>query len=900
MNRKKLFLIDGSALIYRAFFAFSNRHLKNSKGQNTSAFFGTVNSFLKLLQDFDVEKVCISFDRKEPTFRKDISKDYKANRPPMPQELAEQLKPIKDFFDLSGVISYSKAGFEADDILSTLAARYKDKYDIVIVTGDKDFCQIIDDNTTLYDPFKRKRMDSAYVKDKYGIKPSQFLDYLALVGDSADNIPGVKGIGPKRAFKLLSEFSNLEEIFDNIDKISAKSIKNKLENNKDEAFISRKLAKIIKDVPLDVDISKFAFSPQNLKNTADLLKKYEMTSVMKKINKDFLSKNEKIELSEAKKIKYETHLINNRESFEKLIEKIRSVQVVAIDTETTSENPIVAKLVGISICIDIDNAYYISLNHTLAANLEVDFVITKLKETLEDKKLVAHNFKYDKIVLEKYGINFENKIFDTIIASYLIRPDLMRHNLDKCVKDQFDFKMTPISDLIGKGKNQKSFAIVEQNTAARYAAEDAYFTFKLFPLYEKKLNDLELMELFEHIEIPLIDVLSDMERNGVHLNENILKEISKKISRKIGKITKEIYSISGKQFNINSTQQLSKVLFEEMGIKPIKKTKTGYSTNNAVLQKLAEKHHIADLIIEYRKLSKLDSTYVSSLPKLINEETGRIHSSFNQTVASTGRLSSSNPNLQNIPVRSKLGKEIRKAFTGENDNLIIAADYSQIELRLLAILSKDEKLIKAFHENLDIHSQTAAIIFNKNQSNVTSDERRKAKVINFGVLYGMGSRKLSRELKISKKEASEFIDKYFNKFPTIKDYINNQIKYAKSQKYASTIFGRKLFLPDINSRNKRRASEAQRVAVNMPIQGSAADIIKIAMINIHRKIKDIDSIKMLIQVHDELVFEVEQNSQKQAIEIIENEMKNALPNEYKNTISLDVEIGCAKDWFEAH
>jgi len=911
--RKKLYLIDGTAFIYRAFFAFIRNPLYNSKGQNTSAIFGTINSFIKLVEDFKPEHIAISFDRKEKTFRHEITDTYKANRPPAPDELHQQVEPIKEFFSAIGLQDISKAGYEADDTIATLAEKYKDKFDIVIVSGDKDFSQLVDNEVTLYDPRKDIHLTEESIKEKYGITPEQFIDYLAICGDSADNIPGVKGIGPKGASKLLNEFKTLDGIYENLDKIKIKGILEKLIEFKEDAYLSRTLVTIIRDVPIEIENKELTFDKDKLKNGLDFLNNFELSSITKKIKKLLSKPNTESETKEVlsftsefdfnangNELKYQTILTDSKESFELLLSSLDSAEIIAIDTETTSKDPHLAELVGISICADINQSYYIPLQHQMAQNLEVDNVLTQLKEILKSKVLVAHNSKYDLIVLENAGWKIEENIFDTMIAHYLINPT-SRHSLANCALEEFGHEMIPISELIGKGKKQITFDLVPTDQAAKYAAEDAYITFKLYNHYLEELKRNKLYELFQTIELPLIFVLADMEKNGVFIDKEILSEFSKRNQKRLGELTKRIYDLAGSQFNLNSPQQLAKVLFEDLGIKAKKKTKTGYSTNISVLESLAKEHQIARLLIEYRQISKLESTYVSALLELINPKSGRVHSSFNQTVASTGRLSSSNPNMQNIPIRTEMGREIRKAFcVNDNDHVILAADYSQIELRILAVLSGDDKMIAAFNNKQDIHRETACIVFNVPKEEVTPDQRRFAKIINFGLMYGMGSFRISQELEISRTEAKEFIENYFNKFPTIKEYLHSGIQQAIIDGFVSTIYGRKLYLPDLYSRNKMLAESAKRVATNMPIQGSAADIIKVAMISLYERIKNDPDIKMIIQVHDELVFEIQKDKLEEAKKLIIEEMEKAIPEKYRNIIPLIVDVGIGQNWYEAH
>ncbi len=900
----KLFLIDGTAIIYRAFFAFIRNPLINSKGQNTGAIFGLVNTMLKMIEKYNIRNILVSFDQKEKTFRHKMDEAYKANRPPAPDDLVAQIEPIREFFRAINIHEVSISGFEADDVLATLAEKYKQDFEIFIVTGDKDFSQLVDDRVKLYDPFKEKVLDRDGVISKYELKPEQFIDYLAICGDAADNIPGVKGIGPKGAVKLLNDYDNLENVYAHIEEITPPGTRKKLEDSRDAAFLSQQLAKIIRDVPLDQfpDIDP-AFNRHDLVNAVNLLKQYELNSIARKLTPEETVVEMSLDFGNednGEDKEFAALLIDNRSDFDVMLKELAKADVIAFDTETTSEDPMKADLAGISLCAAEEKAYYISTGHQMADNVDQQYVLEQLAEVLNGKKLIAHNVKYDYIVLKRAGLNLEGQFWDTMIADYLLHPT-DRHSLEACSLREFEHEMIHLKDLIGTGKKQITFDLVSTTRAAEYSAEDAWITFKLYGVYSKQLTQNDLMDLFQKVEMPLFKVLSNMEMNGVYIDQEYLAKLSKKNQKTIAELTIKIYEIAGYQFNLNSTQQLGKVLFEDLKIPPVKKTKTGYSTDVTVLEKLSDDHEIARLLMDYRQLTKLESTYVTALPKLINERTGRVHSSFNQTVASTGRLSSSNPNLQNIPIRTGSGKEIRKAFTvNKDDYVILSADYSQIELRILAFLSGDPSLIDAFSKGLDIHSQTASIIYNKDIADVTSDERRYAKVINFGLMYGMGPQRIHRELNISQQEAVEFVENYFAKFPTIRSYLDKSLDEANKTGYVQTILGRKLFLPDLYSRDNRRAGDARRVAINMPIQGSAADIIKLAMITLDEKIKDDPQIKMIIQVHDELVFEVHKEALERASELISREMENALPAEYAEIVKVTVDIGVGKDWFEAH
>lgn len=916
--KDRLYLIDGTALLYRAFFAFIRNPLINSKQENTSALFGVLNSFIALIDKMEARYLAISFDRKAPTFRHNYYSAYKANRPPMPDDLAAQIAPVIEFFSLVGVAQVGADGYEADDALATLGEHYRSAYDIIYVTSDKDYCQLVGEGSTLYDPMKDVMLDTEAVIKKYGVKPEQFVDYLALVGDSSDNIPGVRGIGPVAAKTLLNEYSSLEEIYAQLDKVNPK-YQNKLRENKENAFLSQHLARIQCQAELDIPTEdELFFEAKRLVNALPLLKRYEVTSLQRKIEARFPTPATESAVLEQQADIFAQELRPKREQEEKintdfeailvdeaslvsLLEGLKAVDVISLDTETDSLDSRTAALVGISLCFDPHKAYYLPLGHQMEENLPLNKTLKSLATACHHKTIVGHNLKYDFMVLKRHGWQITAPFFDTMIAAYVLDAGAFNFSLDTCALKEFGYRMMPITELIGKGKKQSTFDLVSPGDACFYAAEDAWAALQLYHIYVAKLEQSPAQAVYYELDLPLMPVLMQMEEYGISIDEKVLSEISHHLNLAIKRLTEEIYDIAGYDFNLNSTQQLAKLLFEHLGLPGKKKTKSGFSTDNSVLERLAEDYEIAQKIIEYRQLVKLENTYVSALPKLVNPQTGRIHSSFNQCVASTGRLSSTNPNLQNIPIRTKLGREIRKAFVAQTEEfLILAADYSQIELRLLALMSEDEVLLKAFQEGIDIHKQTAAQIYKIELSEVTAEMRRAAKTINFGLMYGMGQRKLARELKISQNEAKDMIENYFAQFPSISSFKAQCIAKARSEGRAQTIFGRVLDLPGIHSKNKGTSSEAERVAVNMPIQGSAADLIKAAMISIHARIQSDQRIRMIMQVHDELVFEVHKDFASAAEKLVRTEMENALPQKYRDQIQLAVDIGIGKNWYEAH
>ncbi|MEA3475430.1 MAG: DNA polymerase I [Candidatus Cloacimonadota bacterium] len=895
--KEKLYIIDGTAVIYRSFYAFKYRPLINSRGENTSAIFGFLRTLISIIEKFKPKYFVITFDEREPTFRHKMYPEYKATRDKMPEELIDQLEPIQNLVKSADVPHLSLPGYEADDIIGTLTQKFSDNCDVVIVSGDKDFYQLVNDKVTLFDLSKDKHIGKEEVKEKFGTIPDKVIDILALTGDSADNVPGIPKVGIKTAIKLVQEFGSLENILANSQEITPEQIKENVKKFSQQGILSKELVTIDRNAPIDISLEDLTLQNIFTEDLRKFCEEYELNTFLKYFGS-------KKKTSPTEKIEYCT--VNSKLEFDKLLSKLQKQEKISVDLETNSCSPINGKIVGISICFEPDKAYYIPIRHYIGKQLNTQYVLNSLRPILanEHKYFIGHNIKFDYMVFQNEGIEIANLYFDTMIASYLLSPEEHRHNLDAVSLRYLHHKMIPIEELIGKGKKQRNFAETTIKEATEYSGEDANVTFRLWSRFigKKKLAKFDMQELFFKIEMPLIKTLANMEKNGISVDQIFFGKLSKELELKLAILQKDIYQIAGEIFNIDSPLQLSKILFEKMQLPIIKRTKSGYSTDIEVLTKLSKDYEIAEELIQYRQLKKLKSTYVDAFPKLINSRTSRIHSSFNQTVTATGRLSSSEPNLQNIPIRTEIGREMRKGFVPQNSEFsILSADYSQIELRVMAIISKDENLIANFRKGGDVHSQTAALVFGLKENEISHSQRRQAKVINFGIMYGMGSYSLSQDLRISRKEAQDFIENYFSHYPKVKDYINNTKEFAHKNGYVKTIFNRRRYLPGINSRNHQIKAFAERTAINMPIQGTAADIIKIAMNNIYKKIKDKDDeIKMLIQIHDELVFEVKTSLIDKYKKLIKTEMESVLPIDYENIVPLTVDIGYGKNWLEAH
>jgi DNA polymerase-1 len=826
----------------------------------------------------------------------------------MPEELAAQLPRIREAVEALNLSSLEMEGFEADDIIGTLAKKLeKSGMEIWIVSGDKDLFQLVTENVKIYNPQKGslppERLDRQGVIEKFGVPPERVVDVLALMGDASDNIPGIDGIGPKTALALINEFSDLDNLLKNADAIGSKGTREKILAGRERALLSRELATLDVNAPVDFSLDNFRRGEINFEKAKKLFLELEFSSLI-----DFLSKEKATGDLELPLTKAAQDSISNRveykrvddiEELKRLIDDLSHKREIAIDTETSSLNPLTANLVGISLCAEAGKAYYLPLAHRDAKrNLPRDKALELLTGLLANHKIqkFGQNIKFDLEVLHRAGLEIEPISFDTMLASYVVNPSGRRHSLSHLAFEYFNYRMQEITELIGSGKKQLSFAEVDVDKASFYAAEDADYTFRLRGVLAPKIDELKLNNLYYNVELPLIRVLASMEEAGVRVDSKYLEEMSKEMDIQLQKLTRDIYQEAGQEFNINSTQQLSKILFGKLNLPTRGKTakKTNFATDVKVLEELALIHRLPRLILEYRQLMKLKGTYVDAIPELINPETGRVHTSFNQTVAATGRLSSTDPNLQNIPIRTEIGRRIRKAFIPRDDDyLLMSADYSQIELRILAHFSKDKKLIAAFENNEDIHARTAAEVFGADIASVTPEMRRAAKTANFAVIYGVTAYGLSQQTELDVTQSKEFIDAYFSRYPGIKEYMDSAIDFARKNGYVTTLFNRIRYLPEINAKNFQARQFAERTAINTPIQGTAADMIKTAMIDIFEKIKNMKS-KMILQVHDELVFD----AHKTEIDDLRVIVKNGMEKAVKLSVPVVVDIGLGPNWLE--
>ena len=884
--KEKILLIDGSAYIFRAYHAMGG--LSNSKGFPTGAVLGFTNMLMKTLKDMRPERIAVIFDAPGPTFRLQKYAAYKANRPQAPEDLVIQIPKILELVEAYKLPMISISGYEADDIIATLTKRAESlDWNVVIISADKDLTQLVSSTVSMWDPQKDFIYDSKGVFDKFGVLPGQILDYLSLVGDSSDNIPGVRGIGPKTACGLLNEFGSLREIYNQIERISKQKLRESLIENRDNAFLSQELATLEENVPIEVDIESLVPGSPDSEKLRGIFKDLEFKRLL-----DGLPSTKNLDFS-----KYRT--ITDLGELREVINEIAAKGRFAVDVETTSLSPVSAQLVGISLCAEPGEACYIPVGHAIGVQVPKSEALELLRTVLENHEIekIGQNIKYDLIVFRNEGVDIKEIACDTMIASYLLDAGRRGHSLADLAEIYLEHRMIPISDLIGTGKNQISFAEVEIDRATEYAAEDADVTLRVASIMEPRLKNEELETLFRNVELPLISVLADMESVGVRVDTDYLTKLSDEFAQILKEIELDIYNLAGEKFNINSTQQVGEILFNKLGLKGTKKTKTGLSTSVSVLEELAVENELPRRILDYRSIYKLKSTYSDSLVNLVNPKTGRIHTSYNQAVAATGRLSSSDPNLQNIPIRTPEGRKIRKAFVPKENNVFIAADYSQIELRIMAHLSQDPRLLEAFDSGEDIHSITATSVFGLPLPLVTSEMRRKAKEINFGIIYGMGAFKLSGQIGVSLKIAKKYLEEYYETYSGVKRYMDEVPEIASRVGFVTTLLGRKRYLHDLTNPNKVAQQAARRMAINTTIQGSAADLMKLAMINVHNRLSKEDlGAKLILQVHDELVVESESQDIETATAILKFEMENA----YKLSVPLVVDVSVGRNWDEAH
>jgi DNA polymerase-1 len=896
MPDKKLFLIDGHAIAYRAYYAFIKTPLTNSAGQATGAVYGFANYLLRLIAEFKCPYIAVVFDSDVPTFRHAMYKEYKANREEMPEDLKSQMPLIRKLVELFNITMLRQGGLEADDIIAHMTRRaVQDGFEVFLVTRDKDLMQLIDETKVRMLSFESsgaiEAIGPAQVKEKMGVSPEQIRDLLALMGDASDNIPGVPGVGPKTARKILEKAGTIDNLLANPAIVENPKLQAKIEENRDALVLSRDLATLHFDVDYEVPFDECELKPVKKEECVEFFKEMEFTSLLK--NPMF---------SLEKSLEFTVTVPATIQDLAAFVKRIEAAGMLSVDTETTSLNPRQANLVGISLAIDASEAMYVPVGHKPdngKGNLELSDVLSCLKPVLESARIkkIGQNLKYDYQVLRNYDITLAGLSFDAMIAAYVIDPGKRNFSLDAMAAERLNASTTPIESIIGKGKKQICFDEVPISVASKYSGEDVVIPLLLMDLFGPILDEHKQTSLFRDIEMPLVSVLGDMEWEGITIDTALLSRLSEEYTKKLGAISADIYKIAGGEFNLNSPKQISEILFVKLSLPKSKKTKTGLSTDVDALEKLEGSHPIIPKLLEYREVQKLLSTYIDALGPQVLPESGRLHTSFNQTVTATGRLSSTGPNLQNIPVRTGAGKTIREAFVAPPGHLFVSADYSQIELRILAHVSKDPFLVQSFHDDKDIHTQTASAIYGVFPEMVTSEMRRAAKTINFGLMYGMGPINLSRQLGISFKEAQAFIDAYFNQFPTIKSYMTASIERARASGYSETLLGRRRYLPEINSQNRQVREAAERTAINTPIQGTAADIIKIAMVRIAAaKLESGIRFTMLLQVHDELVFEVHQNDAERLKEWACAMMSAA----YKLDVPVKVDAGIGKNWSDAH
>lgn len=974
---EKLFLIDAMAMIYRAYFAMISNPLINSKGKNTSAIYGFVNSLVKILEDEKPHHIAVCIDTQKETFRHKEYPEYKAQRQEIPSDMPWQIGKIKEVIKAFNIPLLQLDGYEADDIIGTLV-KQAEKENVIsyMVTPDKDFMQLVTDKIFLYKPSRNlygnkvsevELIDIEGVKKKFGVTPSQVIEVLGLMGDTSDNIPGIKGVGEKTAISLIQQFGTIDNMYKNIDQITKPKLKENIASNRENAFMSQRLVTIKTDVPLDIDFHTLIKKDADLNSLLALFEELEFKTLVKRFSKgepkkntdkqsgqevkqeslpgtedikpsikgakitdkDSQYKNIQVNIPEPEKViktvkdvKHNYKVVSNDEEFLEFVKLLSKQSLVSFHTETDTKVCMNCNLAGMTFSFKENEAWYIpvfgkfgsrkdkeeqslfdshiKLSNKSVQGVELNFAIEKIKPVLESKsiKFIGQNLKYDYVVMKNYGIEMTNLFFDTLIGAHVLQPD-GAHDLSSLSEKYLSYRTIPLSDLTGKGKDQITIDKVDVNKTAVYSGEKADVVLQLYFRIKYELGKLNLLKLCNDLEFRLIKVLSEMEFEGFKVDEKILSIINTETEKLIAEFEEKIYKSAGEKFNINSTQQLADILFKKLNLTPVRKTKTGFSTDVKVLEELKYQHEIASLLTDYRVLTKLKSTYLEGLKKSVNPKTKRVHTVFNQVASATGRLSSNEPNLQNIPIRTEVGRSLRKAFIPRNSSYaIMSADYSQIELRIMAHYADDANMISAFKRNHDIHTETSMRIFNLHSKNdVTPGMRRKAKEVNFGIIYGIGAFGLASRLEIKNSEARDIIERYFTEYPKVKDYMERTKKFAREFGYVETLLGRRRYLKQINNQNATARAEDERAAINMPIQGTAADMIKLAMVNIYNEFMkhNLES-KMLLQVHDELVFEVKKNEIEKVKKIVIDKMKNAI----ELNVPIEVEVGTGESWYEAH
>ncbi len=906
-----LILVDGSSYLFRAYHVPYLQALSTSDGQSTGAITGVLNMLGSLKKDYPNGNIVVVFDAKGKTFRNDLYPEYKANRPPMPDDLRTQIAPLHQIVEAMGLPLLVIEGVEADDVIGTLAQQASDAgIETVISTGDKDMAQLVTEHVRLINTMTNVELDVAGVIEKFGVRPDQIIDYLALMGDKVDNIPGVEKCGPKTAVKWLLEHETLDNVIANADKVKGKIGEN-LRSALEQLPLSYELATIKLDVELPVTAEQLAPKERNVEILKELYTKYELRRLLADLNKGDVASDDASEASDDEEstpdsnIDTEYDIVFTKESFEQWLEKLKAADYFAFDTETTSVEYMKADLVGLSFSVEVGKAAYVPLAHDYVGapeQLDIAWVLEQLKSLLEDKNVakVGQNLKYDANVLAHYDIEMQGIVFDTMIESYCLNSVATRHNMDALAEKYLGYKTVHFEDIAGKGAKQLTFNQIDIDKAGHYAAEDADITLRLHEaIYPKLAKSTDQKKVFEEIEMPLLSVLARMEQHGVLIDSDLLDQQSHSIGTRLNELEIEAHNIAGQSFNLSSPKQLQKILFEDLKIPVIKKTPKGApSTAEEVLQELALDYPLPKVILENRGLSKLKSTYTDKLPLLVSPKTGRVHTSYHQAVTATGRLSSTDPNLQNIPIRSEEGRKIRQAFIPPANHKIVAIDYSQIELRIMAHLSDDPGLVSAFSNGLDVHKATAAEIFSVDLDDVTTNQRRSAKAVNFGLIYGMSAFGLAKQLDVPRHQAQEYMDTYFERYPNVQKYMEDTRQNATENGYVETLFGRRLYLPDIKSKNGMRRKGAERAAINAPMQGTAADIIKKAMLEVDKWIEEQQDprIKMTMQVHDELIFEIHEDivedTTKKLVELMNDAVSLSVP--------LIAEAGIGNNWDEAH